>query len=186
LGPLPRANVSVKLSSLSPDFSHDIPKLDLDEVYRRLAVICRAARKHAVFINIDLEHDSLRAATFEISKRLLSEPDLRDWPDAGVVIQAYLRDSRRDLDDLFAFTRRRGVPIAVRLVKGAYWDYETARAAKENRPSPVWSQKWQSDANYEEISRILIEHCDQLRPAFGSHNVRAPSNSRPSSAWATP
>ncbi len=172
-GILPTVNVSVKLSALSPDFSHDIAELDLGEVYRRLAVICRAARKHGVAINIDLEHDSLRAATFDIFKRLLSEPDLRDWADAGIVIQAYLRESRRDLDDLLAFSRRRGVPLAIRLVKGAYWDYETNLAAKHGRPSPVWSQKWQSDANYEALSRVLIENCDQLRPAFGSHNVRS-------------
>jgi len=172
-GPLPRANVSVKLSALSPDFSHDLPRLDVAEVYRRLGVICRAARKHAAFINVDLEHDSLRGATFDIFKRLLSEPDLRDWPDAGIVIQAYLRDSRNDLDDLLAFARRRAVPITVRLVKGAYWDYETDLAEKQGRPSPVWPEKWQSDANYEELSRLLIENSGHLRPAFGSHNVRS-------------
>lgn len=172
-GPLPRANVSVKLSALSPNFSHDLPRLDHEEVYRRLGVICRAARKHAVFINIDLEHHSLRAATFEIFQRLLSEADLRDWPDVGIVVQAYLRDSRQDLDTILAFARRRGLPIAVRLVKGAYWDHETQLAAKQGRPSPVWSEKWQSDANYESLSRVMIENSDVILPAFGSHNVRS-------------
>jgi RHH-type proline utilization regulon transcriptional repressor/proline dehydrogenase/delta 1-pyrroline-5-carboxylate dehydrogenase len=61
----------------------------------------------------------------------------------------------------------------VRLVKGAYWDYETELAHRQGRPSPVWSEKWQSDACFEELTRVLIENADLLRPAFGSHNVRS-------------
>jgi RHH-type proline utilization regulon transcriptional repressor/proline dehydrogenase/delta 1-pyrroline-5-carboxylate dehydrogenase len=59
------------------------------------------------------------------------------------------------------------------LVKGAYWDYETVIAAQQGWPIPVFTQKWQSDANYEACTRFLLENWDWLRPAFGTHNVRS-------------
>lgn len=172
-GPLARANVSVKLSALSPHFTHDLPQIDTAEAFDRLLDLCRAARAGGGFINVDLEHVSLREATFEIFERLCCQSELRDWPDVGIVIQAYLRDSRNDFDRLLELARRRATPITVRLVKGAYWDYETALAAEQGRPSPVWSHKWESDAQFEELTRLLVEHADLLRPAFGSHNVRS-------------
>src|SRR5262249_33229609 len=60
-----------------------------------------------------------------------------------------------------------------RLVKGAYWDYETVVAAQQGWPVPVFTEKWQSDANYERCTRFLLEHSKHLRPAFGTHNVRS-------------
>ena len=61
----------------------------------------------------------------------------------------------------------------VRLVKGAYWDYETVIAAQHGWPVPVFTQKWQTDANYERLTEFLLENVDWLVPAFGSHNIRS-------------
>ena len=61
----------------------------------------------------------------------------------------------------------------VRLVKGAYWDYETIIAAQLGWPVPVWSRKWQSDAAYERLTGFLLENRQWLRPAFASHNIRS-------------
>ena len=69
--------------------------------------------------------------------------------------------------------RARGAPITIRLVKGAYWDYEVLHARRLGWPEPVYLEKWQSDASFERCTRFLLEHHEQLRPAFGSHNVRS-------------
>ncbi|HET6575029.1 MAG TPA: L-glutamate gamma-semialdehyde dehydrogenase, partial [Fimbriiglobus sp.] len=49
----------------------------------------------------------------------------------------------------------------------------TVLAAQHGWPVPVWTQKWQSDANYEKLSTFLLENHAWLVPAFGSHNVRS-------------
>ena len=67
----------------------------------------------------------------------------------------------------------RGAPITIRLVKGAYWDYEVLSARRLGWPEPVYLEKWQSDASFERCTRFLLRHHDRLRPAFGSHNVRS-------------
>lgn len=172
-GPMPRANVSIKLSALDPVFDPIDPTRCLHEVGSRLLPLLRRARDLNVFVNVDMESFKYRDLTLEMFKRFANEPDLRDWPDIGIVVQAYLRDAERDLTGLLDFARRRGTPFAIRLVKGAYWDSETVSAIRNNTPIPVWTQKWQSDACYEKLSRIMLDHADMIRPAFASHNVRS-------------
>jgi RHH-type proline utilization regulon transcriptional repressor/proline dehydrogenase/delta 1-pyrroline-5-carboxylate dehydrogenase len=71
------------------------------------------------------------------------------------------------------WVEHRGTPITVRLVKGAYWDYEVLSARRLGWPEPVYLQKWESDASFERCARFLLAHHDRLCPAFGSHNVRS-------------
>ena len=63
----------------------------------------------------------------------------------------------RDLPALAAWAARRGTPVWVRLVKGAYWDYETIHAVASGWPVPVWEEKWQTDACYEAATTFLLE-----------------------------
>ncbi len=115
----------------------------------------------------------LQGSHAAIFREVLDEDDFRDWPDVGIAIQAYLRDTAHDLEDLAAWAQRRGTPVTVRLVKGAYWDYETILSAQQGWPNPVWAHKWETDANYERLTEFLIDNRRWLRPAFGSHNVRS-------------
>ena len=78
-----------------------------------------------------------------------------------------------DADRLIAWAKRTGRQVTVRLIKGAYWDYETVIAAQEDWPVPVFQHKWETDANYEKLTLFLLERHGLLRPAFGSHNIRS-------------
>src|SRR5207249_4027721 len=64
------------------------------------------------------------------------------------------------------------LPLQIRLVKGAYWDSETIVARAEGWPVPVFQTKAETDASYERCARYLVDHAGEVRPAFGSHNVR--------------
>jgi RHH-type proline utilization regulon transcriptional repressor/proline dehydrogenase/delta 1-pyrroline-5-carboxylate dehydrogenase len=172
-GPIPRVNVSIKLSSLYSQFDPIDPDETSVAVGARLRPIFRAARQHQAFVNIDMEQYAFKDLTLRILKEVLDEDEFHDWPDAGVAIQAYLHDTERDLEDLLRWVERRGTPLWVRLIKGAYWDFETVQAAQENWPVPVLTDKAGTDANYEKLTLFLFRHHELLRPAFGSHNVRS-------------
>jgi RHH-type transcriptional regulator, proline utilization regulon repressor / proline dehydrogenase / delta 1-pyrroline-5-carboxylate dehydrogenase len=172
-GPLPRVNVSVKLSSLYSQFDPLDPEGTSRAVQARLRPILSAARRSQVFVNVDMEQFAYKDLTLRIFREILEEPEFRDWADVGIAIQAYLRDCLTDLEALARWAEQRGTSVWVRLVKGAYWDYETVVAAQQGWPVPVFIQKWETDANYEHATRFLLEHRDWLRPAFGSHNVRS-------------
>src|SRR5262249_8335210 len=130
-------------------------------------------RQHRAFVNFDMEQYAYKNVTLRIFREVLYEDEFRDWPAVGIAIQAYLRDSEDDLKQLATWAERRGTGVWVRLVKGAYWDYETIVAAQQGWPSPVWSRKWESDATFEKLTRFLMERHELLRPALGSHNVRS-------------
>jgi RHH-type transcriptional regulator, proline utilization regulon repressor / proline dehydrogenase / delta 1-pyrroline-5-carboxylate dehydrogenase len=172
-GPLARVNVSVKLSALYSQFDPIDPEGTSRAVLHRLRPILRAARHNRAFVNFDMEQYAHKDLTLHVFRRVLEEKEFRDWADVGVAIQAYLRDTPGDLECLAGWAERRGTPIGVRLVKGAYWDYETIHAAQEGWPSPVFTGKWESDVQFERLTRFLMERHDLLRPALGSHNVRS-------------
>jgi RHH-type proline utilization regulon transcriptional repressor/proline dehydrogenase/delta 1-pyrroline-5-carboxylate dehydrogenase len=172
-GPLPRVNVSVKLSALYSQFDPIDPDNTSRAVRRRLRPILRAAREQSAFVNIDMEQYAFKDLTLQIFREILNEDDFRDWPHCGIAIQAYLRDTAHDLEELTDWAQCRGTPVTVRLVKGAYWDYETIVSAQQGWSNPVWTHKWETDANYERLTEYLIDNRRWLRPALGSHNVRS-------------
>lgn len=172
-GSLPRVNVSLKLSALCSHFRPVDPAGTTEEVLRRLRPILRMAREHGAYVHIDMEQYAFKDLTLDIIQQVLLEREFRDWPDVGVVVQAYLPDAERDLQQLLDWSKRRGTPVTVRLVKGAYWDYETVMAGLRGWPIPVYQEKWQSDANFERMSRMLLENYQHLRPALASHNLRS-------------
>jgi RHH-type proline utilization regulon transcriptional repressor/proline dehydrogenase/delta 1-pyrroline-5-carboxylate dehydrogenase len=172
-GPLPRTNVSVKLSALDSQFDAIDPEGTSERVAARLRPLLRAARENGAFVNIDMESYATKDLTLAIFKQVLMEDEFRDFADAGIVVQCYLVDADRDLYDLCEWAKLRGTPVGVRIVKGAYWDYETVHAQAMDWPIPVFQQKSQSDAAFERGARFLIRNYEHLRPAIASHNVRS-------------
>lgn len=172
-GPIPRANVSVKLSALYPHADPLDWDRSVDELVRRLRPIFRAARDAGVALNVDMEVSELKDLTLAVFERACDDPEFRDWPDAAIAVQAYLKSADADVERLCAWARSRGTPITVRLVKGAYWDAESIRARQRGWPIPVWETKPETDAAYERCARLLCAHYPQVRPAFASHNLRS-------------
>ncbi|MFQ5732961.1 MAG: L-glutamate gamma-semialdehyde dehydrogenase [Planctomycetaceae bacterium] len=172
-GVIPRVNVSLKLSALDSQFNPIDPVGTAERVKARLRPLLRCAQENDAYVHVDMEQYSYKDLTLEIFKQVLDEDEFRAFPHCGIVVQAYLPDAGDDLRDLLRWVQRRGTPVTVRLVKGAYWDFETIVAQSHGWPIPVYRQKWQSDENFERQSRFLMENYEWLRPALGSHNLRS-------------
>lgn len=171
-GAIPKVNVSVKMTALYSqikDMAWDESKKILKD---RMRPVFRLGMEKGVFINLDMEQYSVKHLTLEVFTELINEPEFKNYKFFGVVIQAYLRDSLEDVKALTDFAQKRGTPFWVRLVKGAYWDYETIEAEQRGWPVPVYTNKAESDANYEVCAKYLLENIKHIRPAFASHNVR--------------
>lgn len=172
-GPLPRLNLSVKISALTPDVHPADPENSIAALKQRLRPILRRATAVGALINFDMESYKLKDLTLQLFKSIFEEAEFAQQPAIGIALQAYLRDSETDLRDLIAWARKNNRPLSVRLVKGAYWDYETITAQQRNWPIPVWQKKPESDANYEKLTLLLLENIDLITPNFASHNVRS-------------
>ena len=175
IGPLPRVNLSVKVSALTPLLRPDAPEVGRDDAARRMRPLLRRARDVGAHLHIDMESLDTLEATIELALELLAEQEFRDGPSAGIVLQAYLRDSpetlRRVLD--WARATARAQPLTVRLVKGAYWDHEIVEARQHGWSAPVFEVKADCDRNFEALSRELLEAVPLVRVAVASHNLRS-------------
>jgi RHH-type proline utilization regulon transcriptional repressor/proline dehydrogenase/delta 1-pyrroline-5-carboxylate dehydrogenase len=173
LGPIPRANVSVKISAMSPHIDAVDPTGSVERLMRRVLPIFLSAKEHGVFLNVDLEQWAIHGITYDLWERLLEQPQLRGWPHVGIVVQAYLKSAEADLRQIIELARRRAVPITVRLVKGAYWDHEVVTSGLYGYPCPVLTDKAATDAQYERLTEIMFQNIEHVLPAIGSHNLRS-------------
>ncbi|MCM3440000.1 proline dehydrogenase family protein [Metabacillus halosaccharovorans] len=97
-----KSQVSIKLTSMGLDISEEV-------VLSNMCRILAKAKKHGVFITIDMEDYSRCEKTLKIFKHLRSEYD-----NVGTVLQAYLYRTVDDVEDLGTYQAN------LRLVKGAY------------------------------------------------------------------
>jgi RHH-type proline utilization regulon transcriptional repressor/proline dehydrogenase/delta 1-pyrroline-5-carboxylate dehydrogenase len=173
LGPIPRVNVSIKLSALYSQIEPAAADASAEALKARLRPLLLRARELGEFINLDMEHYELKDLTLRVFRELLEEDGLADWDQAGIALQAYLRDAEADVRDLIKWAKKRRAPVTVRLVKGAYWDYETVMARQRGWPVPVFEDKHETDACFETCAALLLENHRSVKLACGSHNVRS-------------
>lgn len=97
------ANVSIKLTQMGL-------AMDVEACYRNLRMVVSRAADLKIFVRIDMEDSSCTDDTLAIYRRLRAER----FTNTGVVLQAMLRRTAQDADELAAEGAR------VRLCKGIY------------------------------------------------------------------
>jgi RHH-type proline utilization regulon transcriptional repressor/proline dehydrogenase/delta 1-pyrroline-5-carboxylate dehydrogenase len=153
----------------------EAPERGIAACSEQVRMLLRHAREVGAHLHIDAESLDSREVVQRVVTTVLSEEEFREGPSTGLVIQAYLRDSGDQLAEVIAWARevRRSVPLTIRLVKGAYWDYEVAIAAQRGWAVPVFEDKADCDRNFEQLTMRLIEAVPSVRPVIASHNLRS-------------
>ncbi len=169
----PRLNLSVKISSLYSRIGPVNHDDSVEQVKRRLRPIFRKVRDAGGAVHVDMETFAFKEITLDVFTGLLDEPEFRGWEHAGITLQAYLACARRDLDRLIRWAKERDRRIQVRLVKGAYWEYEKTVALQRGWPVPVYGVKGHTDWSYEKCAETALSNHDVLSLAVASHNVRS-------------
>jgi RHH-type proline utilization regulon transcriptional repressor/proline dehydrogenase/delta 1-pyrroline-5-carboxylate dehydrogenase len=172
LGPIPRVQLSLKISALSSRLDPIDPDGSYESVAARLRPLVDLAQSLQAGLIFDMEQAETKDLILHIFKQLFAEPAYRSYSYAGLALQAYHRDTERDIHDLVAWARIRHAPITIRLVKGAYWDSDTVRYRQAGWPPPLFGHKAETDIQYERLIPVLFEQPDLIRPAFGTHNLR--------------
>lgn len=177
-GSVPRVNLSVKVSALTPLHRSDAPELGANDAASRLRPLLRRARELGAHLHVDTESRDSLETTREAVLGLLGEEEFCDGPAAGIVLQAYLRESSVELERVVAWAEDAGrrSPLVIRLVKGAYWDLEAAEAHQHGWQVPVFTDKAECDRNFEALTRRLLEARPLVRVAIASHNLRSVSH----------
>lgn len=125
------ANVSLKLTQMGMDLGTEVA----EDIVRSLA---QHAQHLNNFVRVDMEGSAYTQATLDIVQKLHAEPAVAD--SVGVVVQAYLYRTEKDVHDLLANG------IRMRLCKGAY----------KEPASLAFPAKRDVDANYVKLMKVLM------------------------------
>lgn len=136
-----QSNISIKLSMLGQ-------KIDLDFCMENLIMLLDEAKKHNVFVRLDMEGSDITESTVSIFEAVYPK-----YPDhVGIVLQAYLKRTAKDIDRMCELNAR------VRICKGAYT--EPADIAYQNMD--------EIRARFLEYAKKLIQHARY--PGVATHD----------------
>ena len=170
-GYAPAISISLKPSSLHSQIRPQNFEGSVEAVLRRLRPLYEQLIEARGAMCIDMESYAYKGISLGVYKALRKEyPGYRDL---SIAMQAYLRDTGADVEDLLAWSEKHGLPVGIRLVKGAYWDYEVVRARQNGWVIPVYTEKAETDAAFERLARLVLEHHDTAYLAAGTHNIRS-------------
>jgi RHH-type proline utilization regulon transcriptional repressor/proline dehydrogenase/delta 1-pyrroline-5-carboxylate dehydrogenase len=172
-GSAPKINISVKPSALDSHPDPDNLQATVSRMLERLSPLYRIVVQLGGFLCIDIETRKLREITFELYRRLRSDPEFRHYPHLGLAMQVYFKDTDAELDKMLTWARGENLPISIRLVKGAYWEYEVAAAEKDRAPVPVYTIKAETDLAFERAAQTILKNHDICHLACASHNIRS-------------
>jgi proline dehydrogenase len=153
-----RANVSVKLTQIGLALDKELCTQNLERILAR-------ARLYRNFVRIDMEDTPYTEETIQLFRQMRT----KGYNQTGLVIQAYLRRSEKDIEELLAEGAR------IRLVKGAY----------KEPPELAFPKKADVDSNFDVIAQKLISAANVVNsvnlsedgrippiPALGTHDQR--------------
>jgi len=172
-GYAPKIDLSIKPSALYSQLNPADFEGSVGHILDRLRPVYRKIVELNGSMCIDIEMRKHKEITFELYRRLRSEAEFKDYPQLGLAMQVYLKSCDRDIEQMLDWARQESLPISVRLVKGAYWDYEVVAARQNGWPIPVYTHKAETDGAFERCAEKILNNHDVCRLACASHNVRS-------------
>src|ERR1700677_2845519 len=172
--PHERSSISIKLSALEPRYT----RLQKDRVMARLLpktlALTQRAAKAGIQLTVDAEEADRLDLSLDVIEALARDATTKNWPGLGLAVQAYSKRALDVIDWVAAVARQTGRHMAVRLVKGAYWDSEIKRSQERGLEGyPVYTRKVTTDVSYLACVGRLFKHTDVLFPQFATHNAHS-------------
>ena len=162
--------VSIKISALSPRY--EMKKLNdiKTDLLPKLIELTEYAKSKDVEITIDAEEQDRLDVSLEIIKEMALSPNIKNWKGFGIAVQAYGKRAIATIDWLEDLLKHRA-SMHVRLVKGAYWDYEIKHAQIHGYDGyPVYTKKSVTDLAYLACAKRIFD-VEKIYPKFATHNA---------------
>ena len=140
------SNLSLKLTQLGVRVGRELCRKNLETVLQRAA-------GSGNFVRIDMEGSDVTEVTLQMYDEVR-----RRYPNVGVVVQAYLRRTEKDLVE-----RLLPIGASIRLCKGAY----------KEPPEVAFPSKADVDANYRRLADLLLSpeaRAKGVRTAIATHD----------------
>ncbi len=164
-------SISVKLSALHPRYEVPHEATAVRSLIEQVEALATLSAQVGIPFTIDAEESERLEMSLDIIEAVADLPALRGWDGLGMAVQAYGKRARPVIGWANALGARTGRRIAVRLVKGAYWDSEIKRTQEQGLSDyPLFTRKASTDVSYLACARDMLE-ASHIYPAFATHNA---------------
>ncbi len=164
-------SISVKLSALHPRYEVARWHECVGALSVRLEELALAAAEAGIGLTVDAEESERLEMSFEIIGAVARLPALKGWDGYGMAVQSYGKRARATIEWADTLGHATGRRMAVRLVKGAYWDSEIKRTQEAGLSDyPLFTRKAATDVSYLACAGDMLK-APHIYPAFASHNA---------------
>lgn len=171
-GPVDGPGISIKLSAIHPRYQFSQDDRVQSEVFERLMALAEIAKAGDVNLTVDAEEADRLTLSMRLIQRVMNDGGLGDWNGFGLAVQAYHKATPVVLNFLRDLAESNKRKMMVRLVKGAYWDYEIKHAQEGGYADfPVYTRKYTTDVSYQACAAQLLNDRDWIFPQFATHNA---------------
>lgn len=145
---------------------------DWETTRSRVDRICKKASEDEVFVLIDAEESWIQDPIDDLADEMMAKYNHTD----AVVSNTY-QLYRKDRLDFFKTSHEKALKgnyiLGAKIVRGAYLEKESERAAEMGYPNPICDTKEATDINYDSCIEYALKHPDTIRTFIASHNERS-------------
>ncbi|MDF3054939.1 MAG: putA [Gammaproteobacteria bacterium] len=166
------AGISIKLSALHPRYEFARKDYCVPFLIERLKLLAMQAKKYDIGLTVDAEEADRLEISLEIIEAVAKDAALVGWDGLGLAVQAYQKRAFFLIDWLAALGKKINRRFMIRLVKGAYWDYEIKDSQVKGLSGyPVFTRKVNTDVSYLACAKKMIDYGEIFYPQFATHNA---------------
>jgi proline dehydrogenase len=162
----------LEIASLDEDGLNDIERAELENFKNRFMALCRRAAEKGVRILVDAEHYYCQNLFDK-----LTEEAMATFNKARVIVfhtlQMYRHDRLDYLRRIHKDAQDGGYKLGIKFVRGAYMEEERERAVMMGYISPICATKAETDLNYDNGLRYVMDNIDEIELFSGTHNYES-------------
>jgi proline dehydrogenase len=148
---------------------------DLQLGQERLWKLCEKCVQVNIPLTVDAEHISVQPAIDYLTYLTAIKYNKNDNPIVYGTIQAYLKDAKERLLLATKAADKMGVPMGIKLVRGAYMSSERKTASSLGYESPIHNSIQETHACYNDCVSFMLEKIANSSNAviLATHNVES-------------
>ena len=143
-----------------------------ERVRQRFIKCCELAQKSGMKLLIDAEESWIQPAINLIVEEMMALYN-RESAIIHTTAQMYLKDKLSYLKELKDKAKAEGFIAGVKLVRGAYMEKERQIAEEKGWNDPICSSKEDTDINFDQAWKFILENLSHFSLYFGSHNEKS-------------
>ena len=165
-------NISIKISALHPRYEFLKKKEVFNDILKKIKILCLKCKEYNISLTIDAEESDRLDFSLDLFEKIFSDKEFNNWEGLGIVVQAYQKRAISTIEWLKQLSIFKNKKMFLRLVKGAYWDYEIKNSQISGVENyPVFTKKCYTDVSYLACVKKILS-CKLIYPQFATHNIR--------------